>query len=265
MTTDTPRDSTSSPRVTKNSLVRATGRNSLSIVFVAAILAGLFGLNPPWPVTILFIVGTITVVWLVIAKRPMLGMVAVIVTILISAWPLRTAIEVRAAGSDDPISNRYFGIDTSDKNNDVKIRNIAVVTGTFTLNTWLSASLYHVKSGEIQEINSFTVGRTPNAIGAPHWVDMKITLALGDRIVPEGRITELGSAGQSRGGGSNSEIINNVDPIQAMILPGRITSGTKRILYIEGDPGITVDQTTTVEHFAEENKGDYLVVEIELH
>jgi hypothetical protein len=119
-------------------------------------------------------------------------------------------VDVRAAKATDRLYDQYFGIGPNDdKLGKADFRNIAIANGTFTLDTWLSASLYHVKRGEIQELNSITVGRCPNQIGAPHWLPMKFTLALADRRSPEGRITQLGSHGESRGGGRSSEIVNH--------------------------------------------------------
>jgi hypothetical protein len=226
------------------------------------------GLNPPWLVATSLAIGVIVTVWSVITKRPGLGVAFAVATACVSGVVLHNVagvISIRAADSNDKVYKRYFGIDSYEKDVEVRFRNILVVTGTFSLNTWLSASLYHVKSGDIREINSFTVGRTPNAIGAPHWVDMKFTLALGDRIGPEGRMTQLGSAGQSRGGGSSSDILNDVVPISTITLPGRLSSGKRRIVYLAGDPGFKLDTSMSVQQFADENLGNYLVVELELN
>jgi hypothetical protein len=246
--------------------LRATLRYALPIALIAAIIGACSGLTPPWPVAIVLFVGLLATVSLIAAERPAVGATSAVAAILVSAWLLRPVVDIRAAESNDLIYERYFGIDSFDDNADeVTFKNIVIATGTFTLNTWMSASLCHVKSGETHELNAFTVGRSPNQIGAPHWVDMRITLALGDRNTPEGRVTQLGSAGHSRGGGRGGEMVNDVIPHATRTLPGRFTSGTKRIVYVEGDKGFTVDRTMTVDTFAQENKGNYLVIEVEMH
>ncbi|MBX3448608.1 MAG: hypothetical protein KF777_03560 [Planctomycetaceae bacterium] len=223
------------------------------------------GFIPPWPVIIALSVGIVATVAFVLAKKPAIGLAAAFFTVLVSGWLLREIVDVRASTATDRIYERYFGIDSYEEDVVVSFRNIAVATGTFTLSTWLSASLYHIKGGDVQEINAFTVGRSPNQIGAPHWVDMEITLALGDRNTPKGRVTQLGSAGQSRGGGRGGGRTHDVVATATTFLPGRFTSGTKRIVYVEGDRGFNVSAAMTTAEFASQNKGNYLVVELELH
>ena len=42
-------------------------------------------------------------------------------------------------------------------------------------------------------------------------------------------------------------------------------SGTKRVIYVEGDSGFNLNSAMTAAEFAGQNKGNYLVVELELH
>lgn len=254
----------SPPMLTWN-LCRTTCRIVAPTALVSLIIGGCAGFNPPWPVVIALSVGFIVTVAFVVAKKPEIGVAVALVALVFCGWFLRSVVDVRAATATDHTYERYFGIDSFEEDVVVKFRNIAVATGTFTHGTWMSASLYHVNGGDVQEINAFTVGRTPNEIGAPHWVDMKITLALGDRNTSEGRVTQLGSAGQSRGGGRGGEMTHNVVASASTILPGRFTSGTKRIVYVEGDSGFKASSAMTVAEFAGQNKGNYLVVELELH
>jgi hypothetical protein len=250
----------------KISVLRIIIGVALPIAVCAVLVGPCTGLIPPWPAAVAVLVGVLVTAVLVAVRKPGFGIASAILALFVFLWLLRPAIDLRAATSNDRTYDSYFGVSSDDDAaGAVTFRNIAVATGTFTLDTWLTASLYHVKSGEIHDINGFTVGRSPNQIGAPHWVDMKITLALGDRITPQGRITQLGSAGQSRGGGGSHGTVNDVDPSATRFYPGRFTPGTKRIVYVEGDSGFRVDDTMTVERFAQENKGNHLVVEVELH
>lgn len=246
-------------------VLRRTCRIVAPTALVSLMVGACAGFIPPWPVVIALSVGFVVTVAFLVAKKPAIGVAVAIVALVFCGWFLRSVVDVRAATATERTYERYFGIDSYEEDVVATFRNIAVVTGTFTLGTWMSASLYHVNRGDVQEINAFTVGRSPNQIGAPHWVDMKITLALGDRDTSEGRVTQLGSAGHSRGGGRGGEMTHNVVASATTFLPGRFTSGTKRIVYVEGDNGFNVSSDMTVEEFASQNKGNYLVVELELH
>lgn len=183
-------------------------------------------------------------------------MAAVISIILL--WP---RVHIRAATAADTTYERYFG----GPHDEFTARNIAVAEGTFTLGTWLTGQLYHVHNGTSQKLNGFSIGRSPNQIGAPHWVDMRITLALIQYESEHGVITQLGSAGQSRGGGGSSEIPTSVTPTHSQFTGGRLLSGQSRILYIEGDSRFQLSSDMTVEAFAQANNGSFYVVVVGLH
>jgi hypothetical protein len=260
-----PETPTLTPRRSRTAVFFVAVRYALFITVPVAVIVAFFGLIPPWTVTTALVIGLIATISLVAAKKPALATTSTVATIVVCAWLLRPVVDIRAAESTDPIYDRYFSIDSvGNESGKSTIRNIAIATGIFTHGTWLSASLYHVKSGEVHEINAFTVGRTTFDIGAPYWEQRRITLALGDRRSPRGRITRLGSAGQTRGGGRSSEAVNDVHPQETRTFPMRLTAGRKRILYVEGDQGFAVDDTMTAEQFAQQNKGNYLVVEVEL-
>ena len=188
-----------SPSLPTPHVLRTTCRIVVPTVLVSLMIVACAGFIPPWPVVIALSVGFTATVALVVANKPAIGVAVALVALVFCGWFLRSIVDVRAATPTDRTYERYFGIDSYEEDVVVTFRNIAVATGTFTLGTWMTASLYHVNGGDVQEINAFTVGRSPNQIGAPHWVDMKITLALGDRDTSVGRVTQLGSAGHSRG------------------------------------------------------------------
>lgn len=262
---NTPDDSIErSPSFPKLAVLLATCHIAIPIALASFLIGGCAGFIPPPRVVVALAVGLIATVAFVVAKKPPIGVAVGVIAVVFSGWLLRPVVDVRAATADDHAYGRYFGIDSGEEQVGVKFRNIAVATGTFTLGTRISAALYHVHAGHFEEINSFAVGRSPNQLGAPYWVDMKITLALGDRETPEGRVTQLGSAGHSRGGGRGGEVTHDVVASAARLLPGRFASGTKRIVYVEGDSGFNAGPAMSVEEFAGQNKGNYLVVEMEL-
>jgi hypothetical protein len=250
----------------KTSAFRTTTRVVVWVGLGVAIVGALFGLLPPWPVIVALLVGLISTVAFIASGRPRIGAACAAVAIFVSCWFLRSTVDIRAATADDRLYDRYFGFEFNEPAaRDVKITNFFVATSTFTLDTWVSANLYHVKSGKIEDMNGFVVGRSPNQIGAPHWVDMKITFALSDLKTPQGRETRLGSAGHSRGGGHGYDAHNDAESRETKVLPGRFTSGARRIVYVEGNSGFRFDDSMTVEQFAQENSGNYLVVEVGLN
>jgi hypothetical protein len=231
-------------------------KQAIPVAILLFLLVACAGCLPPWSVCGVLFIGTSTAWAFHVTKRDSLaisifGLSAV--TCIVLLWP---RVYVREAISTDKTYDRYFG---APHENSIA-RNIAVAEGTFTLGTWLTGHLYHVQDGEVQELNAFSVGRTPNAIGAPHWVDMRITLALVTYDSQIGSITQLASAGQSRGGGHSSEISTSVSATHKRFHGGRLLSGQTRILYIEGDSSFTLNPGSTVESFAESHKGNFYVV-----
>ena len=174
---------------------------------------------------------------------------------------------VRAAKENDKVydAERYFGIWPKDN---LTIRNIVGAEGMFTKDTWLSVCLCAVKEGSVEVQNSFTVGRSPNRIGEPTWISMKITLALGEYQKPGGRRVVLGAAGHSRGSGQvgddNGPLYNFMLRTK-QTLPGKLRSGKKYILYVEGDRDCEVSREMSLEDFAAKNHGNYFVVVAQLH
>lgn len=171
-------------------------------------------------------------------------------------------IIVRAATADDKIAPRYFGFDVETVDS---VRNIAVVEGTFSKDTWLSAVQYVVRSGNSQTVTGFTVGRSPNRIGEARWINMQIKLALADTKRPGGQATQLGSAGHTRGEGVIGELVQDFSVGEKQTFPGRLRAGRKYILHVEGDRPFGANREMPVEEFAEKNAGNFYVVIVELN
>jgi hypothetical protein len=170
-------------------------------------------------------------------------------------------VVVRKATPDDEIARRYFGFEVEKVD---EVRNIAVAEGTFSKNTWLSAWLYLVRSGNVEQVSGFTVGRSPNRVGEAKWINMRIALALAETKQEGGRITQLGSAGQTRGEGGIGEIVQNISVIEKQTFPGRLWTGRKYLLHVEGDRKFEARRDMTVEDFAKANAGNFFVVAVEL-
>lgn len=169
---------------------------------------------------------------------------------------VRKAVVVRPAVLSDRLYEEYFGI--NDEN--TTPRNVVVVEGVFSKNTWISASLYLVEAGKVRPMNAVTVGRTSNSLGDLPWQSMKITLALGDAETPDGHATWLGAAGFTRGGGNGGLSTHNVTASFTKATSGTMTAGREYVLYVEGDAQPVVSFNRSVEDFAQTNGGNFLVV-----
>jgi hypothetical protein len=222
------------------------------------------GLMPPDSVIFVIIPGVIIAPTLFAFalgwKKHALGILVTAVGVIF--FILRPGLDVRSPNSSDPIHDDCFGIENTPT---TKYRNVSVVTGVFTLHTWLSARLCRVKNGEIEHVSDFYVGRSPNRLGAPHSQEMKITLVLGDRLTDAGRITQLGSSGHSRGSGSIGEVLNNIQPVVSKSVSGRLFRGKTHVVYAESDQAFELDFSMGAEEFAKRNKGDCLFVEVVLN
>lgn len=172
-------------------------------------------------------------------------------------WP----VTVREARPTDPLAERYFCF----SDDDMQARNVAVVSGPFSLETGVSACLFLVRSGRVEVVNSFVAGRSRNQFGSPDWKRLTIRLALGEKDTPAGRVTTLGSAGQSWGSGQMGKGTLDFRATVSQVLPGRLPSGREQLVYVEGDSEFVADRDLSIEEFATRNGGNYLVVMVRLN
>lgn len=214
---------------------------------------------PPWRSCLVLAVGSATAVSLNARKRRRAACFAATFTGLLCLGSLYPFVSVRAATPEDEIYERYFG---APYDREFHARNFAVVSGDFTLKNWVVGRLYYVEEGSITKLNQFGVGRTPNQIPRAVWERRQITIALVDYATEQGRVTQLASAGQNRGGGSGGEIPTSVNVEYAEIVTGPLLAGWSRLLYVEGDSPIVLRRGETIESFAANHKGKFHVVEV---
>jgi len=186
------------------------------------------------------------------------GLLALVVVVTCTGIP---GCGVTVSEPDDRARYHYFGFPSDD----VQSRNIAKISGTFSKSTWVSGVLYHVQSGASEEVNVFTVGRSPNRIGERTWIHMDLVFALGDYDREGSRVTSLGCSGHTRGGGSGSGFKNDVKNVVSRTFTGRVFGGGERIIYIEGGRDFEATSEMSIEEFAKRNKGNFLVVTMQLH
>ena len=185
------------------------------------------------------------------------------VGILIAAYVswIRDVVAVSNASPDEKIhTDYYFGIDEP-----AEIQNILNISGVFKKRTRLTAELYLIKNGGFESLNGFSVGRSPNRIGAPWLVTMNLTLALGEKNGQFGTLTQLGCYGHTRGGGSSVSLENTVDRKFTKTYNGTITPGNELIIYVSGNKQFDLKPNQTIEDFAITNSGEYLVIVSSLH
>lgn len=185
-------------------------------------------------------------------------LIVFIAAALLAVWRwLNAPIALRPAVASDRVYERYFGLFSEQ----AKIRNVAVAEGVFSRGTWLSTSLYVAEGGQVTQLGSYTVGRSPNRLGELPWKRMKITLAIGERQTPQGTISELGTAGQSRGGGSGGgEFVHHIATTHSQVLAGPISTAEDCVVYVEGDRPIVLDKPMAVDEFLRRNVGNFLII-----
>jgi hypothetical protein len=170
-------------------------------------------------------------------------------------------VTVRASRGSDTLAERYFGFGAKD----LDARNVVVVSGPFSLDTGLTASLFFVQAGSIHQGNAFTVGRSRNRLGTP-WLNFK--LALGEAATSAGPRVYLGCSRQPTGApcwNSDQSPIPRANVRAARPLPGKLKTGKQHIVFVEGDSEFTVDREMALEEFAKKNKGNYVVIAVQIN
>jgi len=196
------------------------------------------------------------------ALKHLIPAIAVVALLLVLCVSLSgNVLNVRAATACDPVQEWYFGLDAQNAD----IRNVAVMRGAFTMNTRLCVSLFAVQHGRITEVSRFTLMRSPNQLFGRIRETLTIYLALGSWDSANGRITQLGSAGQSRAGGWRSEVPVCIPSKFCDSFRGSITPGRTYLIYAEGNTQIQLDAHLTIEEFAKKHSGDYFVVTARLY
>ncbi len=189
-------------------------------------------------------------------------LVVTLVGVGLGTWHLliRKVALVQAATTEDQFADEDF---VSSR------RNAAVVTGSFTRDTLLSISVHMVQAGRVSQSQppavQFSRKDSCNTKG-PFRKDVRLWLSLVDETNNSTDLimswTESGESDERRPLSTNVKCTINV--VAKQTLPGTITPGRPRIVYVEGDRQIVVDASMTVEEFAKANPANYLVVTVEV-
>jgi len=172
-------------------------------------------------------------------------------------WLFRKVALVQATPTEDQFADDDF---VSSR------RNVAVVTGSFTRDTSLSVSLHMVQAGKVVQRPAVVFGREDSwNTKAPFRKDVRLWLSLVETIRATDLLMSWTENGESDERRTLSTTVNlKLNIVAKETLPGTITSGRSRIVYVEGDRAINVDGSMTVEDFAKANPGNYLVVTVEV-
>lgn len=184
---------------------------------------------------------------------------------LLIAW---MPVVARAATTNDKVYPGYFGIDDGQYDETPiqrTVRNIGVVEGCFSKRTWLSICQYEVRSGAAVEKGAITVGRSPNIIGAPKWILMKHTIAIGESLNVNQRYFQVGSEGHSRGGGRGNQALVDFAIVESKTFTGWLRNGYDYLLHVEGDRPFAASRNDSIQRFAQKNSGNFIVIVVRLH
>lgn len=88
---------------------------------------------------------------------------------------------------------------------------------------------------------------------------------MGEEQEGDGRLMQLGAAGQSSGAANLGSVLSHAKNEVRARYSGAPTTGMDYIAYIEGDPVVDVQPTMAIQDFASRNRGNYNVVVLRLH
>lgn len=204
--------------------------------------------------------------WQFTLKQLMGAVTAVALLLGLYYWTM--TVDVCEVPLGTPVAQWCFGylgpnINPSLTDKDIRPRNIARISGRFFAGgSHVRATLYLVENGKATRIKSLSVGESPDRMGTSFGEHLRITFALGDLNTPHGRVTSLGSVGETLafgdGGWSHPHKVKST--AQHTLLTGRVGQGEARVVYAEGDQPPSVKFGMTIEDFAKRNPGSYLVV-----
>ncbi len=187
---------------------------------------------------------------------------AILVLSLLLSWfsLVSGPLTVREPLETDVVRGRYFMIPyVEGAGEDIAVRNIAVVEGTFANSTLLKATLVVVRSGKVERQSGLSAGRSSGQFGGP-WKKMKIMLAIGESQTADGRRIYFGSYGASSAAGSTGFPVRENAIVTRRLLSGPLARGRECILYVEGSQDFHVARNMSVEEFAQNNPGEFTVV-----
>jgi len=183
----------------------------------------------------------------------------VVVSLLLGVWVtfFRKVANVRPPRGTDPAPERYFGIDDDAE----EVRPIAVVRGEFTKHTLIQATLWSVQRGRLQEgLSVRSICGNSNQNGTARRETLTATFVLGSRNTPDGRVFQLGTAGQGKSAGYSSGPPVSIPSTFSGAFTGTIKAGPEYVIYAEGDMKIDLSRATTRTEFLRKNPGNYLIV-----
>ena len=185
-------------------------------------------------------------------------LVTAAIACLLAAWSIwgRDVLTI-SDGDDDPDNHQYFSGVTIEP---TSIENILKIDGTFKRRNSIGNTLYYVRGGQIESVCNLGNCRSPNSLGEPWFLNVGIRVALVHQETETGTLTQLCVVGLTRGGGGIGEIKHKIRRLFSETYNGPILPNQVLLTYVSGDTEFKLESTTTIEEFAAQNNGNYLVV-----
>jgi hypothetical protein len=176
-----------------------------------------------------------------------------------------TAIYVDAVPPGEPLRQSPYHFFPGLTKKDVVVRNVVQATGRFLgTGPYLRATLYVVENGKVTKGSQVSAGESSARIGTFFGEHLSIVLAMGDVKTPIRLFTDIGCVGETRSGGASIPVPHHVKSQFHKGLPGWVPRFRERLVYVEGEQPINATASMTVEDFAKANRGNYLVVTMQL-
>ena len=185
-------------------------------------------------------------------------LVIAVVACLLAVWSVwaRDVLTV-SNGVDEPDRHQYYSGFTIEP---TLIENVLGIDGTFKRRNSIGNTLYYVRSGQVESVCNLGHRRSPNSLGESWLLNVGIRVALVHQETETGTVTQLCVVGLTRGGGGIGEIEHRIRRTFSKTYNGTITPNQNLLTYVSGDTDFKLEPTSTIEEFAAQNNGNYLVV-----
>jgi hypothetical protein len=146
-------------------------------------------------------------------------------------------------------------------------RRVFDVSTRFSKSTRLRATLYLVESGKSTVLTLWDIVRSEARLApiGPFGENTTIVFVFGETTMQEGRVTVLGCAGASRAAATFSPRPHRVQNVQQALRDGDFRPGREHLVYVDGEREPVTRPGMTIEEFAADNSGSFLVVGLRLY
>ena len=165
-------------------------------------------------------------------------------------------------GTNESDPNQHYSMVTIEP---TSAQTILKIDGIFKRRNSIGNTLYYVQAGRIETVCDLAHCRSPNRLAESWYLNVGVRVDLVHQETEAGTISQLSVTGLTRGGGGIGEIEHNIQRTFSKTYTGTITPNQNLLTYISGDTEFKFDPTSTIEQFATQNNGNYLVVATSFH